>query len=73
LAFKDDFITEEDVLDFSHECKKYRYKQQRKIIVALGDADSNARLRAMNDKIWTWDLNNLNRLMDLYSRPRIII
>ncbi|MDD5155937.1 MAG: ATP-binding protein [Candidatus Omnitrophica bacterium] len=73
LGFKKELLTEDDITDFARECKKYRHKLQRKIIFALKDIDANARLRAMEEKILTWDLSNLNQLLDLYSKPRIII
>jgi hypothetical protein len=73
MAFKNELITEDDIVDFARECKKYRHKLQRKIIVSLKSIDTNARLRAMDEKIWTWDLGSLNRLLDVFSRPRIIV
>jgi hypothetical protein len=73
LGFKYDLLTEEDVAEFTKECRKYRHKLQKKIIIALKDIDANARLRAMEEKILTWDLENLNQLLDLYSKPRVIL
>jgi GTPase SAR1 family protein len=72
IAFKSDSLCEDDITEFSKECKKYRHKLQRKIIITLKDVEMNAKLRALEEKIWTWDLNNLNHLLDLFSRPRII-
>jgi len=72
VAVKPDLLTEEDVVEFSKECRKYRHKSQKKIIVTLKDIDSNTRLRALEEKIWTWDINGLNQILDLYSRPRVI-
>jgi len=72
MAFKQDILTEEDVTEFSKECKKYRHKLQRKIIVTLKDIDSNTRLRALEEKVWAWDINNLNQILDLFSKPRVI-
>lgn len=72
LAFKNDFLTEDDITDFSRECKKFRHKLQRKIIVTLKDIDANTRLRALEEKIWTWDVQNLNQIMDLFSKPWVI-
>jgi len=65
-------LTETDITEFSRECKKYRHKLQRKIIVTLGDVDANTRLRAMEERIWTWDVNSLNQMLDLYSKPWVI-
>lgn len=73
MAFKYDLLTEEDILDFTKECKKYRHKLQKKIIITLKDIDANARLRALEEKILTWDVNSLNQVLDLYSKPRLIL
>jgi hypothetical protein len=72
IAFKNEQMTEEDIAEFSRECKKYRHKLERKIIVSLEDLDVNSRLRALEEKIWTWDVGDLNRLFDLFSKPRIV-
>lgn len=72
MAFKHGLLTEDDITEFAKECKKYRHKLQRKIIVAFNDVDTNARLRALEEKIWTWDLDNLNQVLDLFYKPRII-
>jgi len=72
MAFKPEQLNEEDVTEFAKECKKYRHKLQRKIIVTFQEVDANARLRALEEKILTWDLNNLNQIFDLFSKPRVI-
>ncbi len=72
VAVKAESLTEEDIVEFSKECRKYRHKLQRKVIVTLDDIDANTRLRAMEEKVWAWDINSLNQLLDLYSRPRVI-
>ncbi len=72
MAIKSDALTEQDITDFAKECKRYHHKSQRKIMVTLKEVDPNARLRALEEKIWTWDLNNLNQIMDLFSKPRVI-
>lgn len=73
MAIKSDDLTEQDIAEFAKECKKYHHKSQRKIIVALKEVDPNAKLRALEEKIWTWDLNNLNQILDLFSKPRVIV
>jgi len=72
MAIKSDALTEQDITEFSKECKKYHHKSQRKIIVTLKEIDPNARLRALEEKVWTWDLNSLNQILDLFSKPRVI-
>ncbi|MDO8655789.1 MAG: hypothetical protein Q7K45_00995, partial [Nanoarchaeota archaeon] len=72
IAFKNGLLTEEDIADFSKECKKYRHKLQMKIIVSCQDIEANTRLKALEEKVLTWDLNNFNQILDLFSKPRII-
>lgn len=72
MAFKEETLTEYDVTEFAKECKKYRHKLQRKIIVTFRDIDTNTRLKALEEKIWAWDLNNLNQILDLFYKPRVI-
>ena len=72
LVMGSEGVTEEDISEFSRECRKYRNKLQRKILVTTGDLDHNSHLKAMDEKIITWDLNRVNQLLDLFSKPRII-
>ncbi|MFH1281121.1 MAG: hypothetical protein ABIH91_00155, partial [Candidatus Omnitrophota bacterium] len=72
MAIKSEALTEQDIAEFSKECKRYHHKSQRKIMITLKEVDPNARLRALEEKIWTWDLNNLNQILDLFSKPRVI-
>lgn len=72
MAIKTEALTEADIADFSKECKRYHHKSQRKIMITLKEVEPNARLKALEEKIWTWDLNNLNQILDLFSKPRII-
>ncbi len=72
MAIKPEALTEQDIAEFAKECKRYHHKSQRKIIVTLKEVDPNARLRALEEKIWTWDLNSLNQILDLFSKPRVI-
>jgi hypothetical protein len=73
VAFKHDLLTENDISEFVKECRKFHFKLQKKIIIALQDIDTNARLRAFEEKILTWDLNNLNQILDLFYKPRVIL
>jgi hypothetical protein len=72
MAIKTEMLTEEDIAEFSRECRKFSHKLQRKIIIGLGDIDANTRLRALEEKIWAWDLSDLNQMLDLYSKPWVI-
>lgn len=72
IAFKDDCLTENDITEFSRECRKYRNRLEKKIIVTFRDIDANTRLRALDEKIWAMDINSLNHIFDLFFMPRVI-
>ncbi|MFH1457724.1 MAG: ATP-binding protein [Candidatus Omnitrophota bacterium] len=73
MAFKRDRLCEDDIADFAKECKKYRQKTQRKIMVTLQDEiDANTKLRALEERIWTWDIHSLNQILDLFSKPWVV-
>ncbi|MCU0651225.1 MAG: ATP-binding protein [Candidatus Omnitrophica bacterium] len=72
IGFKQDALSEDDIAAFSQECKKFKHKLERKVLVTLSDIDQNSRLRALEEKILTWDINCLNQMFDLFSKPRII-
>ncbi|MGD9015706.1 MAG: hypothetical protein PVI33_06765, partial [Candidatus Omnitrophota bacterium] len=73
MAVKSEMLTEEDIADFAKQCHKLRYiKSQRKVIITNSNIDTNVRLKAMEEKILTWDLDDLNLILDLYDKPRII-
>ncbi len=73
IAIKNEPLAETDISEFARECKKYQHKTQRKVIISLCDIDTNAHLRAMEEKIIMWDLNNLNQIFDYFSKPRLIM
>ncbi|MBI4981674.1 MAG: hypothetical protein HZC15_00775 [Candidatus Omnitrophica bacterium] len=72
MALKTESITEEDITEFVKECKKFRHKLQRNIIITLNDIDMNTRLKALEEKVWAWDIESLNQIFDLFSRPGVI-
>jgi len=67
-----DVIQEGDVAGFSEELKRFRRKIQRKVMVALGGIELNARLMAQESKIQIWDLENLNAVLDLYGQLKVM-
>lgn len=66
-------VKEEDIRLFVKDAETEHAKVKRKILVALSGIDLNATLLAKNAKISIWDLKNLNRLLDIYDRPKVIL
>jgi len=72
-GFKEERVSEEDIIDFVNACKRFKYaKSQKRIFIAFDDIDANARLIAKEAKIATWDMACVNSLLDMYDRPRIV-
>ena len=73
MAIKSDVLTEKDIIDFANQCQRFRYvKPQRKVIITSCGIDTNVRLKAMEEKVLTWNLDDLNLILDLYNKPRVI-
>lgn len=54
------------------ESKKLDEKPRRCVIVALSDLDENARVKALQEKVWIWNELELNTLLDLFGKPYIV-
>ncbi|MCX7927571.1 MAG: hypothetical protein N2606_05485 [Candidatus Omnitrophica bacterium] len=72
IGFGSDILTDEDIQEFSQLCKRFRSKLVRKIIITAKGLDPNSRLKALDENIWTWGIEHLNEMCDLFSKPRII-
>lgn len=67
-------VQEEDVVELNgRSASAGEPLVQRKILLALGGIDPNATLLAKEAKLWTWDLSDLNRLMETYDRQKVIV
>ncbi|MBU2541188.1 MAG: ATP-binding protein [Candidatus Omnitrophica bacterium] len=71
-ALKQGHVCESDISEFIVECKKFKNKRLKKVLIALGEIDLNAALLAKEEKIQTWNLNHLNLLLRLFGKPKII-
>ena len=65
-------ISENDVLDFISYSIKYKPILNRRILIALDEIDINAKIMAKEIKMWIWDIDSLNELLDIYGRQRIV-
>lgn len=71
-AIKEDGINEHDVTEFITMARSFKQKKVNKIIIGLGEIDRNAKLLAKESRIATWGIENINDLLELYGKPRII-
>jgi hypothetical protein len=67
-----EWIGEPEIEKIALDAKHLR-KVQRKILIALGGIDQNAKLIAQEAKMQLWDVRTLNSLLDLYDLPKVIL
>jgi hypothetical protein len=72
-VIKKENITENDMLDIikNNREQKKTIRINRNIVIAFSGINENAYLMAKEEKFWTWSMEDLNVLMDLYGKPHI--
>jgi AAA+ ATPase superfamily predicted ATPase len=72
VVLKKDPVHDSDLNGILEEIKKLDPKPLRSVIVSLSGLDENAKLRALQEKLWVWDEDQLNSLMHLFDEPIIV-
>jgi len=72
VVLKKDPVHDSDLSGILEEIKKLNPKPARSVIVSLSGLDENAKLRALQEKLWIWDEDQLNCLMHLFDEPIIV-
>jgi hypothetical protein len=72
VVLKKDPVHDNDLNSILEEIKKLDPKPLRSVIVSLSGLDENAKLRALQEKLWIWDEDQLNSLMHLFDEPIIV-
>lgn len=71
VAIKESCVDDNDVFDFIEKGSVIKGKGVRKIFISLDTFSASAKLAAKNNKLITWDINEINDLMRVYQRPII--
>jgi predicted transcriptional regulator len=72
VVLKKDPVLDSDLNGILEEIKKLDPRPTRSVIVSLSGLDENARVRALQEKLWIWDEDQLNSLMHLFDEPIIV-
>jgi AAA+ ATPase superfamily predicted ATPase len=72
VVLKKDPVHDNDLNAILEEIKKLDPKPSRSVIVSLSGLDETAKLRALQEKLWIWDEDQLNSLMHLFDEPIIV-
>jgi hypothetical protein len=65
-------VGEGDVNAVLREAKRGEARPERCLIVSLKDLDENARLKALQERFWIWNEQELNTLLTLFDKPYIV-
>jgi hypothetical protein len=72
VALRKDPFTETDINTLLSEAKNLDSKPQRLVVVSLSNLDENARVKALQERMWVWSEQEVNSLMHLYDKPYVV-
>ncbi len=73
IILKRDQVSENEVNTFLEEAKVSRIKPLRCIVISLVDLEQNARLKALQERMWIWNEEELNMLLNFYGKPFLVV
>jgi hypothetical protein len=69
VGIKENRAEDNDILDFIEKGTNIKGRKVRKIFICLDVVSPAARLIAKNNKLAIWDVNEFNRLLNIYNKP----
>ena len=71
IAVKGENVSEAEVSALLEESRKNASKPQRHLIISLKTLDENTRLKALQERCWIWNEDEINTLLALFNKPYI--
>ena len=71
IAVKGENVSEAEVSALLEESRKNAPKPQRHLIISLKTLDENTRLKALQERCWIWNEDEINTLLTLFNKPYI--
>ncbi len=71
IAVKGENVSEAEVSALLEESRKNASKPQRHLIISLKTLDENTRLKALQERCWIWNEDEINTLLTLFNKPYI--
>lgn len=68
---KCEHVEEGDINLIVQEAKRFEPRPEKCLIISLTDLDENTRLKALQEKFWIWNKQELNTLLTLFDKPYI--
>lgn len=66
-------LRESDITDFLSYCKQQKKDVKRRIMISPSEMDANTKLIAKEAKTWIWALKELNELVDIAGKQRMVL
>ncbi|MFZ5799993.1 MAG: AAA family ATPase [Candidatus Omnitrophota bacterium] len=72
LLFKEGMILDVDILSFLSATSEKDEKFARRVVISLSEMETNARLRALQEKMWIWSAADMNFILSLFGKSYIV-
>ncbi len=72
VATKKEHMCEGDVNAIALEAKNLGLKPDKCLLVSLAGLDENARLKALQERFWIWNEDEINTLLTVFDKPFIL-
>ncbi|MCK5260327.1 MAG: ATP-binding protein [Candidatus Omnitrophica bacterium] len=72
VVSKREHVGENDVNMILREAKRIDPRPERYMIISMMDLDENTRLKALQERFWIWNEQELNTLLSLFDKPYIL-
>ncbi|OGX05422.1 MAG: hypothetical protein A2Z88_05880 [Omnitrophica WOR_2 bacterium GWA2_47_8] len=72
IVFKHESFSENDIHLFLKELRDREEKPFKCVMISLSELDPNARLKALQERVWIWDEEELKTFLNFYDKPFII-
>jgi hypothetical protein len=70
-GIKEGNVEDTDIFDFIEKGSNVKGKKVKKIFISLSNLPDTAKLIAKNNRLLTWDVNEVNRLLHIYNRSLV--
>lgn len=71
IVLTPDGVVEADIHDFLQEIRK-EDKPHKCILISFSHLDENARVKALQERMWIWNEQEVNTLLNIYDQPFIV-
>lgn len=71
IVLKSGTVSENEISSLVSETKKISSKPQKCVLISLDGLDENARIRALQERMWIWNEGELNTLASIFDKSFI--